>query len=232
MRCIAAVLVEQVIIGRHIERVRRPLAVAPLRPRHHAVNAEIDSHPPGHIVTALVGDVYLFVIADGDRNAFGIMARHYYAPLTVFASRLTGSREAAEDIVQDALVHVWERRRRLNDVGHMRNYLYLLVHNYSVDYFRAASKLFPLPGKLARHDEDVMAEDIRVETSRLLYAAIDSLPPRMAEIMRLTLEGMKQEDIAARMDIKVATVKAQKSEGIKKLQKALGSFSFILLYAF
>ena len=167
-------------------------------------------------------------IVKGDRNAFDTLVGGYYAPLTVFASRLIGYSRAAEDIVQDAFVHIWEHRSRLNNTTHLRNYLYLIVHNYAVDYLRISARRHSLTRDVVMPDDDVLAEYIRVETSRMLYAAVESLPPRTAEIMKLTLEGMKQESIAEQMGITLATVKAQKAEGIKKLQKVLGTLSCLL----
>lgn len=167
-------------------------------------------------------------VVNGDRNAFDTLAGNFYVPLTLFASRITGSSQAAEDIVQDAFVHIWEHRRRLRNVAHVRNYLYLLVHNYAVDHIRASAKNQPLPGKLRLPESDVMADYIRIETSRLLYSAIEALPPRTSQIIRLTLEGVKQEHIASQMGITLATVKAQKSDGIRKLRALLRPLLLLL----
>lgn len=161
-------------------------------------------------------------IANGDRNAFEILAMRYYVPLTVFAMRMTGDRDTAEDIVQDAFVYLWEKRRSLNDAQHMRNYLYLIVRNYSIDHRRSTTRIRPLQNEAYLKEEEISAHYIRTETIRLLHEAVGKLPPRTAEVVRLTLEGMKQEQIAAQMGITLATVKALKGEGIKKLREMIG----------
>ncbi|MCL2561267.1 MAG: sigma-70 family RNA polymerase sigma factor [Rikenellaceae bacterium] len=179
-------------------------------------------------------NVLLQKIQTGDRNAFDILAGRYYVPLSVFAVKLTGSRDVAEDIVQDAFIHIWEKRKILITVSHMRNYLYLITRNYSVDYLRSSSRTRPLNDSYKElKSEDISAEYIRTEASRLLYEAIDQLPPRTAEVIRLTLEGIKQEQIAEEMGITVATVKLLKSRGIAKLKEILGSsyvWIMLLLY--
>lgn len=75
----------------------------------------------------------------------------------------------------------------------------------------------------ADHLESVRIVDV-VDLFQVRYVAAERAAPRRpelkqhtAEIMKLTLEGMKQESIAERMGITLATVKAQKTEGIKKL---------------
>ncbi len=66
---------------------------------------------------------------------------------------------------------------------------------------------------------------MRAETARLLNEAIDRLPEGTAQIIRLSLDGFKQEQIALRLDISLATVKAQKGKGILKLREILGPLS-------
>lgn len=55
---------------------------------------------------------------------------------------------------------------------------------------------------------------IEEETNRLLLEAIGQLPPRSAEVMRLSLEGIRLEKIAEQMNISINTVKSLKYEAI------------------
>lgn len=168
-------------------------------------------------------------IASGDREAFDILAGRYVVSLNVFSYRITGDSEAARDIVQDAFVHVWEKRRRLNDGEHLRHYLYLIVRNYSLNYVKSSSRSGPLAGNADVAGDDIAAQYIRTETARLIHNAIQTLPARTAEIMRLSLDGVKQEQIAERLGISLPTVKAHKSRGIKRMREILEPLAFLIL---
>lgn len=172
------------------------------------------------------------IIADGRRDAFDSLVDRYVVPLNVFAGRITGDSEAARDIVQDAFVYVWENRRKMESVGHIHNYLYLAVRNYSLNWMKRLSRSGRLPESIHMADEDISAQYIRTETARLLKDAIDSLPERTAEVIRLSLDGVKQEEIAERLNISLATVKAQKARGIVRLREILGPLSYLIFMPF
>jgi RNA polymerase sigma-70 factor (ECF subfamily) len=59
------------------------------------------------------------------------------------------------------------------------------------------------------------------ETARLLYETLQNLPERTAEVIKLTLDGFRQEEIAERMGIAVSSVKTLKSSGIGKLREIM-----------
>ena len=56
---------------------------------------------------------------------------------------------------------------------------------------------------------------VEEEATQLLMQAIAKLPARSAEVIKLSLQGMRQEKIAEQMDITIFTVKALKA-AIKK----------------
>lgn len=71
---------------------------------------------------------------------------------------------------------------------------------------------------------------VEEEKYRLLSEAINQLPPRTANVIKYSREGMSQEEIAKKMEITVATVKLLKSKGIKKLKEILGPLSFLISF--
>ncbi|MDL2319998.1 sigma-70 family RNA polymerase sigma factor [Alistipes sp. OttesenSCG-928-B03] len=168
-------------------------------------------------------------ITDSDRSAFDILAGRYVIPLNVLAYRIIGDRDVAKDIVQDAFVHIWENRKKLNDVTHMRNYLSLIVRNYSINCAKRLSRSSRLGSNMDLREEDFSIQYIRVETARLIYEAVESLPSPTAEVMRLSLEGLKQEEIARQLNIALPTVKVHKSKGLRKLKEILEPLSYLIL---
>lgn len=164
-------------------------------------------------------------ISRGNRLAFDALTDRYYDALCSFASQIVGDLNAAEDIVQESLVSLWVRRSKLSEVGVVKNYLYTTVRNFAVSHLRAERIRHPGIGYTEPLDDDLSRLFIEQETSRLLAEAIDSLPPRAADVIRLTLEGARQDEIGQQMGITVHTVKALKADGMRKLKKKMTEWS-------
>ena len=167
-------------------------------------------------------------IIGGNIMAFNHLMERYYGALYVFADRLLNNDPIAEDVVQDVFVDILENRKKFEKVSSVRNYLYTAVRNHCVDIIRKSRRF----SEYVRHnpltEEDLMTKYLAVEVTRQLWEAIDKLPPRTGKIIKLSLEGMRQEKIAEEMGITLATVKSQKREGIQKLRNALGPLFFLL----
>src|SRR5581483_2448661 len=67
--------------------------------------------------------------------AFEALVATHYADLCDFVFRFVKSRDAAEDIVQDVFVRLWERRAE-SDPRDPRPYLYRAARNGALSYLR------------------------------------------------------------------------------------------------
>lgn len=162
-----------------------------------------------------------------DTDAFGDVMSRYAPALYSFAHRIVGECQAAEDITQEVFMNFWIRRRKLDAGPSLRNFLYLSVRNSALNHIRM-QKNHTLHTDLYRLEQTMGLFVVEEETYRLLAEAVDKLPPRTAEVIRLSMEGLRQEEIAERMGVTVANVKLLKARGIQKLREILGPLSFIL----
>ena len=64
-------------------------------------------------------------IREGDIKAFEDVFRRYYSPLCWYAMSITGSMEAAEEIVEELFYGFWRDRERLPLFRSMKSYLYM-----------------------------------------------------------------------------------------------------------
>ena len=178
---------------------------------------------------ASIDDSTLFErITRHDAEAFGIVMRRYAGALYAFAFRIVGDTLAAEDIVQEVFINLWEKRRKLSPGPSLRNFLYLAVRNLSLNHLRMQKN------HLAQTNAYLFEQKaglwvIEEERYRLLSEAIKQLPPRTATVIGYSCDGLSQEEIARKMGITVATVKLLKSHGIQKLKKILGPLSILLV---
>lgn len=171
-------------------------------------------------------------IIKGDREAFDSLTVKYYQGLCLFAESILDEQEVVKDVVQEAFVYLWEKRKKMEEIVSVKSYLYTSVRNYCFMYLRSRKLRPRMSGLPEPSEEDVHYHYVKAETIRLLSGAIDSLPPRTGEVIRLTLDGLRQEKIAESMEVTVATVKALKAEGIRKMRKILGDKRHLFRGAF
>lgn len=71
-------------------------------------------------------------LKSGDQKAFSLVYASYYKPLCLFCSSYV-SPEEAEEIVQDLMMYVWERRDLLVEDLSLRSFLFTSVKNRALN---------------------------------------------------------------------------------------------------
>lgn len=169
-------------------------------------------------------------ISSGDRRAFDVLVEKYQEALVSFAYGILGDFDEALDIVQDVFVDIWLKRSKIEFGDGIGSFLYLTTRYYSYNKLRSAKRLDTILAAIKREEApDPMDSMVEHEVVRILYETIDRLPPRTAEVMRLSLQGLKQEEIGAMLGMAVASVKTLKYAGIKKLKDILKQLLILLL---
>lgn len=168
-------------------------------------------------------------IRGDDRRAFGLLLDRYWAPLVGFAGGIVGTRDQAKDVVQDAFIRVWQKRRDWSPTGSVRAYLYRIVRNLSLNECRDRQTA------VRRHRQHMEAK-VRtgrprtpaeaLESTRLqaeVEAAIASLSPRRREIFVMSrFDGLTHREIAGVLEISSQTVANQMSTALSELRDVLG----------
>ena len=170
-----------------------------------------------------MNDTPYHTIRDGDKNAFESLVKAYNRALNAFVFRLVGDRAMAEDIVQDVFVNIWISRHKIEFGESIGNLLYLSARNLSYNNLESGKRYKKHLDRINEEEfeESVVVTMVEEEATRLLTDAITQLPPRTAQVIKLTIEGLKQEEIAQQMGVTVANVKLLKARGIKKLREIM-----------
>src|SRR5688572_18064443 len=64
------------------------------------------------------------------------MFRHYYESLCKYASGIISDPDEAEDIVQQTMIGIWEKRNSLHIQISLKSYLYRAIHNAALNRIR------------------------------------------------------------------------------------------------
>ncbi|MEI3802794.1 sigma-70 family RNA polymerase sigma factor [Chitinophaga sp. CCNWLW40] len=165
--------------------------------------------------------VYLRRIANGDHLAFEVVFRYYRDKVFNIAYKLTGSREMADDIVQDIFLQVWLKRSIMADVQHFKAYLFTLSRNYIARYIKRNARLIFTQASENDGVPEEAADRLlqEKEYAGILQQAIARLPAQQAEVYRLSKqEGLKREEVAGIMGISPETVKAHLALAMRSIR--------------
>lgn len=162
---------------------------------------------------------------------FEVLFRLHFRPLCLYALHYLGNVEAAEDVVQESFVKLWEKLEQGSEVSNTRAYLYMTVRNRCLDQLKAkglATESLKPYDTYGIIDEDEAEERSRTEAK--IWTALDSLPEKCREIFLLSKrDGLKYEEIAQELNLSVNTVRNQISKALSILKegaKKIYSFFF------
>lgn len=127
---------------------------------------------------------------------FEILARRLRITMLHSAERLLGSRDEAEDVVQEALLKLWAMRDRLGDYRSPEALARIVVKRLSLNVLRNYGR-HPMVELRAEYESDAEADEQSRERIRTLLEAVDRLPSKQQMILRMKhIEGMETEEIA------------------------------------
>lgn len=138
------------------------------------------------------------------------------SPLLGYAWRLTGDREVAEDLVQEAFMRL---HAQFEEVREPRRWLYRTVHNLALNYRRDSAKMLSLspppsdssyPSSLSDTTDPQPLPDqqiARMESIGLVRLSLAALDERSREVIRLKFnEELSYAQISERTGLKTGHV--------------------------
>jgi RNA polymerase sigma-70 factor (ECF subfamily) len=169
---------------------------------------------------------------DGEEEAFSRIVRRWEGKIYSLAWRMLGSREDAQDVVQETFLSVFKAIRGLRDPGSFSTWLYQIALNHCRARRRSrASELRSLeyPSDQMGSSEDVYsnmpavdrgAEEL--ETVDIIRKALAGLSEdhRTAIVLKEYL-GLSLEELASVMDCPLSTAKSRLYHGLKSVQHNL-----------
>lgn len=175
------------------------------------------------------------ILADlksGSSQAFKEIFNAFYTRLCAFSLKYVKDTYAAEEIVENTLFRLWEKRAKLEHVTNLKAYLYGMVRNACYDYLKDQKKYV----RLDHENHDMPSASviehfiIEEEAHAILIQALESLPQKCRKVFELScIEGVKYKDIAEDLQISINTVKSQRARAIELLKERLKEHPFLLL---
>ncbi len=177
--------------------------------------------------------ILLKQMADGDIAAFRQIFNAYKNRLYAAAFKLTKSTYAAEEIVQEIFLTLWEKRSNLATVENPPAYIFTTAYNKTYRYLKkvaADGRLYQsLQRRIKKRNCNTQEELDVKETQRLIDRLIDELPSQRRLIFRLSREdGLTHQQIAEQLAISPLTVKKQIVLALRHIRSSLAYLSPVL----
>ena len=170
----------------------------------------------------------------GDSESYRVLVDRYKNALFNLAYRLTGDRESAEDLAQEAFVRAYEHLGRFDQKRRFFSWLYTICTNLGINevkkrgrrrmegeyperYKRHLAEGHGMPGAPGPPDaEQAMEEE---ENRQLLNSLLAGISPEYrTPVMLRYQEELPYQEIAEIMGISVALAKVRVHRGIEKLR--------------
>jgi len=178
----------------------------------------------------------------GDTTAFAELVRRYGDSLLGYLTRMTGSRERAEDLFQETFKRVHEKADTFRG-SRIKSWLFAIATNVAIDGFRRSKRLqvTSLNQKLDCGDEEgqelsavALADNsyepsrkaIMTERQEQVRQALELLPARQrATLVLAYYQQLSYAEVAQVMDCSIGTVKTQMYRALRALAQRLPDIS-------
>ncbi len=172
----------------------------------------------------------------GNDAAYQTLYRLHYGILCAYARQLVGNDFDAENIVDDAIFHLWEVRDQLQIDRSLRSFLLTSVHRRCLNWIKQHQREFatcaiPKDDLITAQDPSYpLGQLLEKELEERIRAAIEALPHETRRVFELSrYDDMTYDEIAKRLGISVNTVKYHIKNALRLLYNQLEPYLLLLL---
>lgn len=186
------------------------------------------------------GDSLIHQFQNGEESAFAEVYHLYFTSIYYYARHFVTDAQEARDITAETFVKLWKLRGNFDHLQKIKTFLHVTARNACIDVLRhqkwKAGKHQQLIQLLTEDDESMVSFNIspmaaatrfvhglaESDVLGLIQKEIEMLPPQRKLIFKLYyLEGMRNAEIARRLQLSVQTIQNQKTIAIKSLRSAV-----------
>ena len=142
--------------------------------------------------------------------------------LRAFGRSLSGSRELADDLVQETLMKAWAARERFQAGTNMRAWTFIILRNHFLSQMRRA--------RFKGEWDDLVADrllaapagqDKQIELADMQRALLQLPAPQREALILVGAGGFAYEEAAEICDVAVGTIKSRVARGRSALEQIL-----------
>lgn len=178
-------------------------------------------------------ETILDLLKKDESDAFRLLFDRYYDNLLLYCYHILNDLDAAEDIVQDCFVNLWNSKRLNSFSGDLDRFIFKMVKNRSLLLLKEHKKTHEIQTSLTREKEALHYDftDDDQEGIEMLYNTINKLPEKCRRVFLMAcLNDKTYQEIASELGTSVNTVKTQMKTTLKFLRENLRQDLFFILF--
>jgi RNA polymerase sigma-70 factor (ECF subfamily) len=169
-------------------------------------------------------------ISAGDDQALAVLYSRYSKGIFNYALRLVRDHEAAEDVLQEVFVAVWQGADGFRQHSSVKTWIFRIAHYQAVNWLRRQKRLDSADNAspdLPEGPEEALVVSWRVDE---VHSALDLLTPiHRATVELAFVHDLSYAEISEVLDCPIGTVKSRMSHAIKHLRRILKTQGLIEL---
>lgn len=162
---------------------------------------------------------------DGDESAFCEIFDQYKLKVFRLAQRVVHNRQTAEDIAQEVLLKIYQKKLKIKPSYKFFTWLYRVTLNASLDHIRTRKflRFFSFSEDFDAPTTPAPAQEIENREIHLkLHEAIEALPERLKlPLVLYQFEGLDYAQVAQILEITSKAVERRLAAARQKLRKRL-----------
>jgi RNA polymerase sigma-70 factor (family 1) len=152
--------------------------------------------------------------------------RENFRPLTVYAMQFVKDKAAAEDVVQDLFVNLFEKKETFQSKTLSKSFLYRSVHNRCINhkkYQQVRKEMNPvIQESMNRIPEDPHQLSTFIEFQDKFLRVLEELSPKSRQVFEMSkMDGIRNQEIADSLKLSKRTVEKHIYLVLKRLRKKL-----------
>ena len=166
---------------------------------------------------------------NGDENAYIELVNRYRDKILNFIFHYIGDFEISEDIVQDTMVKLYQKKHYYKEIAKFSTWLYTIAKNLAntelrkkkqrkttiLSHFSKDDKPYDIPSDQPGTHQEIESE----VTSKIIRNAIDKLTDKFKTVILLRdVQELSYEDISSIVGVPIGTVKSRINRARLQLQ--------------
>ncbi|MDR1224776.1 MAG: RNA polymerase sigma-70 factor [Tannerella sp.] len=171
------------------------------------------------------------LLKEGDGRAYQYLYDRYYTLLCAIAYEYMGDRFLSENLVDELIFHLWEKRETLEITASLRSYLMRAIRNRCINALQRERREIAFSSMNANEYEMILSPEsgdyplavlLENELEGKISQAIENLPPEYRRIFMMSrFENKPYGQIAEETGISVNTVKYYIKNALLRLKDEL-----------
>ena len=168
----------------------------------------------------------------GDENAYIELVNRYKDKLINFIFNYLGDLESSEDVVQDTMIKLYQKKHYYKEIAKFSTWLYTIAKNLAntelrkrkqrkttlLSQFSKDDKTYELPSNDPEPGREIQTDIV----NKIIRDAVDQLSEKFKIVIVLRdIQGLSYEDISEIINVPIGTVKSRINRARLQLQVEL-----------